>query len=89
MPSQLFDQKIHEVLEATVGHQRVVFHCMLSQCRGPQCCAAFARVLDETQSDLDVELLVLRGGINQFIVDHAKQDYCDDVITDYDSRFWD
>lgn len=61
----------HEVadsLESIVadakGKDRVVFHCSLSQQRGPEACRLFSRALERSsQAQIKPELYILDGGM--------------------------
>jgi len=68
-PSHNFMWKVDELVEKTKDVKTVVFHCALSQVRGPKA----ARIYEETRSQLQGqstdsphEILVLRGGFSKF-----------------------
>lgn len=63
--------------------QRVVFHCMLSQVRGPKCATRLAATLaDGPPGGPDV--FVLDGGWSAFVSGPARRGLCEGV----DPRMW-
>ncbi|KIM89507.1 hypothetical protein PILCRDRAFT_813443 [Piloderma croceum F 1598] len=84
-PSQDFGQKVGELVEKTKDAKTVVFHCALSQVRGPKA----ARIYEEARNNLQGrgahEVFVLRGGFSQF---QAK--YKDDpaLVENWDKNIW-
>ncbi|KAM0926361.1 hypothetical protein ACQ4PT_003463 [Festuca glaucescens] len=60
-----FAERLPEIAEATRGKQTLVFHCALSQVRGPTCARMFSDYLSETKEDSAVKsITVLERGFN-------------------------
>jgi len=88
-PSREFSWKVNELVKQTKDVKTVVFHCAVSQIRGPKA----AQIYEETQKSLQEpgadsqgpEVLVLRGGFAQF---QAK--YKDDpaLVENWDKDVW-
>jgi len=84
-PSQNFNLRVHELVEKTKGVKTVVFHCALSQIRGPQAARIYADKLQVRGADTEHDVFVLRGGFTQF---QAK--YQDDpaLVENWDKDVW-
>lgn len=72
-PSATFlDGGIETLREAVKDTQTVIFHCALSQVRGPKAARIYAESTDEVRQRggdaprADQEVLVLRGGYTEF-----------------------
>jgi rhodanese-related sulfurtransferase len=80
-PAALYDQ----VSEAKI----VIFHCALSQVRGPKSAAAYQRVLLEKaggdSEKLCQQVLVLRGGFTQW---QGHYGHDKDLTVEYDAELW-
>ncbi|XXG45402.1 hypothetical protein AAC387_Pa02g0492 [Persea americana] len=60
-----FSQKIPNLLQDVKGKDTLVFHCALSQVRGPSCARMFANYLAETKEDLGIKkVVILERGFN-------------------------
>ncbi|KAJ3403518.1 hypothetical protein HDV05_007782 [Chytridiales sp. JEL 0842] len=70
IPSHILLENPSAVLSKLEKPKKVVFHCMLSQVRGPKCANAYLRTLkDEVEAGLrksGQEVVVLRGGWEGF-----------------------
>ncbi|CAI9097953.1 OLC1v1034480C1 [Oldenlandia corymbosa var. corymbosa] len=63
--SDTFLDKIPSLVEAAKGKDTLVFHCALSQVRGPRCARGFADYLAETKADLGIKnIMILERGYN-------------------------
>ncbi|KAJ3513430.1 hypothetical protein NMY22_g15045 [Coprinellus aureogranulatus] len=88
-PSSKFMLTVHDLVEKTrkEGHKKVVFHCALSQVRGPKA----ARIYEETRKNLypdeadDVEVVVLRNGFQGF-----QAQFKDDpvLVENWEESYW-
>ncbi|KAK9471714.1 Rhodanese-like domain-containing protein [Dipodascopsis tothii] len=89
VPSSRFSAHLPSLHQSLKNTRRVVFHCALSQQRGPAAAAAYTRYHDmavaTTGADADQEIYVLRGGFTEW-----QQTYGPDptVTEDYDARIW-
>ncbi|XP_047956695.1 arsenate reductase 2.2 isoform X2 [Salvia hispanica] len=62
--SDTFMDKLPNLVEATKGKDTLVFHCALSQVRGPKCARRFAEYVADAK-DLGVkDIVVLERGFN-------------------------
>ncbi|PNT78351.1 arsenate reductase 2.2 [Brachypodium distachyon] len=60
-----FAERLPELAEATRGKETLVFHCALSQVRGPSCARMFLDYLSEAKEDSGVKsITVLERGFN-------------------------
>jgi len=86
-PSSQFLMNVDGLVKQTKEVPVVIFHCALSQARGPKA----ARIYAETRhnilqgKDIDHEVIVLQGGFSQF---QAK--YKDDptLVENWDKDVW-
>ncbi|KAJ3681901.1 hypothetical protein LUZ60_014474 [Juncus effusus] len=63
--SESFSQKLPELAKAVEGKDTVVFHCALSQVRGPTCARAFMNYLSEAKKESDIKnIMILERGFN-------------------------
>jgi len=85
-PSHNFSWKVDQLVEKTKDVKTVVFHCALSQIRGPKAARIYEETRNNLQADGQHEVLVLRGGFTQF---QAK--YKDDpaLVENWDKDIWD
>lgn len=77
---------MHELVKQNESLPRVVFHCALSQARGPKA----ARIYAESRQNLlpnakEQEIMVLRGGFTQF---QAKYGTDKDLVENYRKELW-
>lgn len=87
-PSYTLEENIHKLVEKTKNVPVVIFHCALSQQRGPKAARiyAVARKNAEDQGENgSYEVLVLRGGFTEF-----QTKYKDDslLVENYDEQIW-
>ncbi|KAK2465412.1 hypothetical protein APHAL10511_002766 [Amanita phalloides] len=82
IPSTDFEKRVNELVESASDVPLVVFHCLLSQRRGPEA----ARIYEETRGKAkEQEVVVLRGGFSVF-----QSKFKDDaeLVEEYDKRVW-
>ncbi|KAL5482470.1 IBP1 [Sanghuangporus weigelae] len=88
-PSYAFQDQVQDLVENTKNIPTVVFHCALSQQRGPKA----ARIYSELRSELnekegkekDFTVYVLRGGFTEFQIRHRKDAT---LVEAFDDEFW-
>ncbi|KAK9460749.1 Rhodanese-like domain-containing protein [Lipomyces oligophaga] len=89
-PSSSFASNLPYLQKEVEQHPAVIFHCALSQQRGPTAAAMYTRYLEMT-GDLQnsekpqQEIYVLKGGFTEW-----QQDFGDDerLTADYDPTIW-
>ncbi|RHN48530.1 putative protein-tyrosine-phosphatase [Medicago truncatula] len=60
-----FSQNISKLLQEVKGKDTLVFHCALSQVRGPSCARKLANYLEESKEDVGIKnIMVLERGFN-------------------------
>ncbi|KAK6152362.1 hypothetical protein DH2020_014997 [Rehmannia glutinosa] len=62
--SDTFLDKLPSLVEATKGKDTLVFHCALSQVRGPKCARRLAEYLDDAKDAGVKNIMVLERGYN-------------------------
>nr|AFK34522.1 unknown [Lotus japonicus] len=63
--SDTFSQDIPKLLHEVKGKETLVFHCALSQVRGPSCARRLANYLEESKEDVGIKnIMVLECGFN-------------------------
>ncbi|KAH7512010.1 dual specificity phosphatase Cdc25 [Ziziphus jujuba] len=63
--SDTFSDKISNLIQEVKGKDTLVFHCALSQVRGPTCARKFVNHLQEIKDDAGIKnVLVLERGFN-------------------------
>lgn len=65
-PSRHFDGSLNELYEQTKDVPKVIFHCALSQERGPKAARKYAERCATDSTNTEKEILVLRGGFTEF-----------------------
>ncbi|PRQ43630.1 putative protein-tyrosine-phosphatase [Rosa chinensis] len=64
-PNDSFYDKISNLAQEVKAKDTLVFHCALSQVRGPSCARKFANYLEEMKEDTGIkDILVLERGFN-------------------------
>lgn len=75
VPAYDFSRAMSTFLPDWASKEAVVFHCMMSQVRGPTCARAFANAVDEALKKGDVakvpQVLVLEGGFREFASNYS------------------
>ncbi len=104
IPSRDFEHKEEELLETlrTTGASRVVFHCMLSQVRGPAAASRFARLIDRSRVEKKTgdgsddasfpQVHVLAGGFRGWLSfwqqERESSAAVQALMSDYDASAW-
>eukprot|EP01135_Chromosphaera_perkinsii_P012254 Nk52_evm25s2622 gene=Nk52_evmTU25s2622 len=82
LPAGRFGDSIEEHL-TRFGHvKNLVFHCMMSQIRGPSCAKHFMYNMRDGHT---AQVYVLQGGFREFV---RKYSHKEDLVEDYDQRYW-
>ncbi|KAJ6621782.1 Rhodanese-like protein [Mycena sp. CBHHK59/15] len=86
LPSRNFHTDVYGLVQKTAEIKLVVFHCALSQMRGPKA----ARIYEETRQNIaqdkpPQEVLVLRNGFTEF-----QRKFKDDptLVENWDEEVW-
>ncbi|XP_021908556.1 dual specificity phosphatase Cdc25 isoform X2 [Carica papaya] len=78
--SGTFTDKISNLVQEVKGKDTLVFHCALSQVRGPKCARRLANYLDEMKEDTGIKnILVLERGFNGWEASGRPVCQCTDV----------
>ncbi|EOY07946.1 hypothetical protein QUC31_011080 [Theobroma cacao] len=78
--SDTFTNKISNLIQDVKGKDTLVFHCALSQVRGPTCARRFANYLEEMKEDVGIKnILVLERGFNGWEASGRPVCRCTDV----------
>ncbi|EIM86008.1 Rhodanese-like protein [Stereum hirsutum FP-91666 SS1] len=88
LPSQTFHVAVDKLVQETKDVPLVIFHCALSQARGPKAARIYAETRDNLQKagqDQPHEVLILRGGFTDF---QAKFKNDAALIEDFDPEVW-
>jgi len=88
IPSSEFAQSVDELVERLKDVPLVVFHCFLSQQRGPKAARIFLEARVEKLPDLagKQEITILRGGFSEF-QHFYKGD--PELVENWDASVWD
>ncbi|EST07007.1 Rhodanese-like domain protein [Kalmanozyma brasiliensis GHG001] len=93
-PSSTFPDQVQDLIYGPLkDYKQVVFHCHLSQARGPKAAGQYAQARQaaveagklENEGEQKQEVLVLRGGFSEF-QDKYKKDPA--VVEKYDASAW-
>ncbi|KAA1469942.1 Rhodanese-like protein [Dentipellis sp. KUC8613] len=87
-PSSHFLVNVNQLVEKTKDVPMVIFHCALSQQRGPRAARIYSETRDNLQlagKDTDHQILVLRGGFAQF---QAKFKDDPGLVENWDPDVW-
>lgn len=73
LPSHQFADEVQDLIYGPLkDYKQVIFHCHLSQARGPKAAGQYAKAREEAvqsgklEKDREQEVLVLRGGFSEF-----------------------
>lgn len=76
-PSAEFERAVGAYVTQWKDAEMVVFHCMLSQMRGPACARTFQRAVDDAVKTGSLasapQVLVLEGGFRAFARGYSKE----------------
>lgn len=77
VPSHDFRRRLPSLLIELKSKEAVVFHCMMSQRRGPSCASAFAKSLDDAAERHAIgtipDVLLLEGGFMAFARHYSEE----------------
>ncbi|EPQ51067.1 Rhodanese-like protein [Gloeophyllum trabeum ATCC 11539] len=88
-PSSVFLARVDELVRRTKDVPTVVFHCALSQIRGPKAARIYAETRDALQAggeDKPHQVYVLRGGFQEF---QSKFRHDPELVENWDKDVWD
>ncbi|KAI8563271.1 hypothetical protein RHMOL_Rhmol03G0099900 [Rhododendron molle] len=84
--SDTFSEKIPNLVQSVAGKDTLVFHCALSQVRGPKCARRLADYLAELKQDMGIKnILVLERGYNGWEASGRPVCQCTDIPCKGDS----
>ncbi|KAL3536227.1 hypothetical protein ACH5RR_004688 [Cinchona calisaya] len=85
--SHTFFDKIPTLIDAAKGKDTLVFHCALSQVRGPKCARWFADYLAETKEGAGIKnIMILEHGYNGWEASGRSVCHCTEVPCKGDSN---
>ncbi|KAL1887035.1 Cdc25 phosphatase Ibp1 [Ceratocystis pirilliformis] len=85
IPSHSFDIMLPGLIQTLANKPTIVFHCALSQQRGPAAALKFLRELQRLGKASNHQVMVLEGGFTSWQELYGA----DDALTeDYDSGLW-
>ncbi|KAI0304459.1 Rhodanese-like protein [Multifurca ochricompacta] len=86
-PSVTLLDKLDDLVKDTRDVPQVIFHCALSQLRGPKAARLYNERRNRQQKDQDVphEVLILRGGFTEF---QAKFKDDPQLVENWDKDIW-
>ncbi|EIW80887.1 Rhodanese-like protein [Coniophora puteana RWD-64-598 SS2] len=85
LPSEKFEQNVQGLVSKTKDVPLVIFHCALSQARGPKAARDYENIRNAADGVSPAEVYILRGGFTQWqrrYKDHA------DLVENYDAAVW-
>ncbi|KAH7663042.1 Cdc25 family phosphatase protein [Dioscorea alata] len=78
--SDTFSDRIPNLIDAVKGKDTLVFHCALSQIRGPTCARTFLNYLSETKEGSEIKnVMVLERGFNGWEASGRPVCRCSDI----------
>lgn len=86
VPSDSFYIRQRELIEEYGDYERVVFHCMQSQIRGPRCASIYASQLDEQKHKAYSGTYVLTGGFLGWVYKYKDDP---ELLENFNPSFWD
>ncbi|KAH9851699.1 Rhodanese-like protein [Lenzites betulinus] len=87
-PSSQFYVQVHDLVQKTKSVPTVVFHCALSQVRGPKAARIYAEARDQLEGDgedIPHQVLVLQGGFSDF---QAKYRNDPELVENWSKEVW-
>jgi len=85
IPSRDFAANVERVISDNKRTKRVVFHCSLSQIRGPKAARIYNEAKTLTGGGDEQDVYVLSGGFSQWQEKYGKDP---SLTEDYDTDFW-
>ncbi|CAK9145986.1 unnamed protein product [Ilex paraguariensis] len=84
--SDTFSDKMPSLIQAVQGKDTIVFHCALSQVRGPKCARRFSEYLTEMKEHAGIKnIMVLERGYNGWEASGRPVCRCSDIPCKGDS----
>ena len=80
LPSESFLSNIDEYAVKWPKDSKIVFHCMMSQIRGPRCARAFARACKQHRGDDAPTVYILDQGFRYIAANHGS---FSDIVEDF------
>jgi len=87
-PFESFEEQVQDLVDQTKQISTVIFHCALSQQRGPKAARMYAEkrnALEEQGKDKSHEVFVLRGGFTEFQLKHRNDP---ELVENWDKNVW-
>ncbi|RPD77559.1 Rhodanese-like protein [Lentinus tigrinus ALCF2SS1-7] len=87
-PSSQFYVHVNDLVQKTKDVPTVIFHCALSQVRGPKAARLYAEARDQLEGDgLDIphQVFILRGGFSDF---QAKYKDDPELVENWSKEVW-
>jgi len=85
-PSTSFYDNVDELVKDNKDLETVIFHCAMSQQRGPKAARIYAEALADKYPDSTQQVLVLRGGFIDFQALYRKEP---ELVEAWNAEFWD
>ncbi|KAI9291046.1 Rhodanese-like protein, partial [Neoconidiobolus thromboides FSU 785] len=87
MPSNEFRNEVQNFHSNNKGIKKIIFHCALSQVRGPKCATIYSNYLASLNDDLnqDSQIYILRGGFTSWQYLYGNNS---ELTEDYNSELW-
>jgi Cdc25 family phosphatase len=85
-PSCNFDESQCASIAADHAQQPkdIIFHCMLSQVRGPTCAGRFAEYLNSHHPTAKCRVLILKGGFQHWVATASQQPESSKYVLSFD-----
>ncbi|OSD07448.1 Rhodanese-like protein [Trametes coccinea BRFM310] len=87
-PSSQFYVHVHDLVQKTKSVPTVVFHCALSQVRGPKAARIYAEARDQLEGDgqdIPHQVFILQGGFSDF---QAKYKDDPELVENWSKEVW-
>ncbi|KAM5539472.1 hypothetical protein V8D89_006924 [Ganoderma adspersum] len=87
-PSSQFYLRVNDLVEKTKHIPTVVFHCALSQMRGPKAARIYSEARDQLEGDgedIPHQVLILRGGFQDFQAKFRKDPQ---LVENWSQKVW-
>ncbi|KAJ3150336.1 hypothetical protein HDU89_003114 [Geranomyces variabilis] len=81
---ELCEETDAALLNRLSGPKKLIFHCALSQVRGPKCARRFADAQRKAGVENPAEVYVLRGGFENW----QSLENCKPFMESYNAKYW-
>ncbi|KAI9205410.1 Rhodanese-like domain-containing protein [Polychytrium aggregatum] len=88
VPAHEFLETVPSQIERLNSAKKLVFHCALSQVRGPKCAGRYRTALNAAVQEgtaKEQEVVILRGGFENWVHQHQKEP---DLVENYNAKYW-